>query len=70
MTGLFIIVIKLNCWILFTETFWLALMLYGPTFMLKIHTEMKMEKLPIPDFCPPFFHLQTHLGTFWLNRKK
>ena len=35
-------------------------MLYGPTFILKIHIEMKTEKLPVPDFFPPFFHLQTY----------
>ena len=68
LTGLFIIAIKLNCWNLFTETFWLSLMLYVPAFILKIHTQMKMEKLPIPDFCPLFStcnHILRYLLTPW-----
>ena len=36
-------------------------MLYVPAFILKIHTQMKMEELPILDFCPLFFHMQSYV---------
>jgi hypothetical protein len=43
-------------------------MLHTSAFILKIHTQMKMEKLSLPDFYPIFFHLQSY--AFDPTRKK
>jgi hypothetical protein len=51
LTGLFIIVIKLNCEICSRKHFACINALHL-AFILKIHTQMYVEKLPIPDSAP------------------
>ena len=65
------IVIKLNCWNLFTKTFSLTLMLYVPVFILKKFTHKWKWKNWQYLISVPYFPIGIiYLGTLWLHGKK
>ena len=61
------IVIELNCLkLVHWNTLTCINALCPRIYILKIHTQMKMEKLPIPDFCP-LFSICNHILRCLLN---